>query len=320
MAHFHIKKSFFIIIISLLLCLAIILCAVLPSETELYAVSTVGGARFIKWVDFGVSYTAMKQALDYDLKSGGKYNWIELLAVSACKNGGKFQDKKCADIDKTAERLKNGETIESITSTLGYYGYYFDAYNSVLGGIVSGEGKKRNVCAFSPVARGFSYTHSDDFGVSRSYGFSRRHLGNDLMGSVGTPLVAVESGIVEQMGWNRYGGWRLGIRSFDGKRYYYYAHLRKGHPYVNGLKEGMQVRAGDVIGYMGMTGYSDEEDYNGMQKPHLHFGLELIFDESQKDSNNEIWVDVYDIVRLLSSYRSKVVKNSKENEWVRVLT
>ena len=48
-----------------------------------------------------------------------------------------------------------------------------------------------------------------------SYGFKRQHLGHDLMGQVGTPVIAVESGYVEAIGWNQYGGWRLGIRSFD---------------------------------------------------------------------------------------------------------
>ena len=57
------------------------------------------------------------------------------------------------------------------------------------------------------------------------------------MGSIGTPIIAVESGIIEQLGWNQYGGWRIGIRSFDGKRYYYYAHLRKDHPYVEGSRK-----------------------------------------------------------------------------------
>ena len=52
----------------------------------------------------------------------------------------------------------------------------------------------------------------DDFGTGRSYGFARKHLGNDLLGSMGTPIVAVESGTVEALGWNQYGGWRIGIR------------------------------------------------------------------------------------------------------------
>ena len=35
------------------------------------------------------------------------------------------------------------------------------------------------------------------------------------MAATGTPVIAVESGTVEVMGWNQYGGWRIGIRSFD---------------------------------------------------------------------------------------------------------
>lgn len=61
---------------------------------------------------------------------------------------------------------------------------------------------------------------------------------------IGTPIIAVESGYVEAIGWNQYGGWRIGIRSFDGKRYYYYAHLRQNYPYREQLKEGDVVTAG----------------------------------------------------------------------------
>jgi murein DD-endopeptidase MepM/ murein hydrolase activator NlpD len=129
------------------------------------------------------------------------------------------------------------------------------------------------------------------------------------MGSLGTPIAAVEGGRVEALGWNRYGGWRVGIRSFDGKRYYYYAHLRKDAPYAPGLQEGDIVQAGDIIGYMGRTGYSDTENTNNIDIVHLHFGLELIFDESQKDSDQEIWVDVYPIVELLSRHRVTVVRD-----------
>lgn len=101
-------------------------------------------------------------------------------------------------------------------------------------------------------------------------------------GSIGTPIVAVESGYIEALGWNQYGGWRVGIRSFDGKRYYYYAHLRKDHPYAKDLCEGQIVTAGDVIGYLGMTGYSSHENVNNINIPHLHFGVQLIFNEVQK--------------------------------------
>ena len=143
-------------------------------------------------------------------------------------------------------------------------------------------------------------------------------MGNDLIGSVGTPIVAVETGRVEALGWNQYGGWRIGIRSLDNKRYYYYAHLRKGHPYVKSLKEGDIVYAGDVIGYLGMTGYSSKEDVNNINTPHLHFGMQLIFDESQKEALAEIWIDVYRIVKLLHRNRSATSYNKDINEQERV--
>ena len=188
-----------------------------------------------------------------------------------------------------------------------------DSYNN---GTIEME-TRYGLKAYSPIAYGYSFSHYDDFGASRSYGFSRNHLGNDLLGNVGTPIVAVESGVVEMMGWNKYGGWRVGIRSFDGKRYYYYAHLRKDRPYSVNLKEGSIVEAGDVIGYLGMTGYSDKENVNGMNVPHLHFGMQLVFDESQKESNNEIWIDVYEIVKFLEHHKSPVVRDEESKEYFR---
>ena len=178
--------------------------------------------------------------------------------------------------------------------------------------------RKYGLKAFSPIAKNFPYSHYDDFGVSRSYGYRRRHLGHDMMGQTGTPVIAVESGRVEALGWNQYGGWRIGIRSFDGKRYYYYAHLRKDYPYQSNLKEGSLVTAGDVIGYLGHTGYSSTENTNNIAEPHLHFGLQLIFDESQKEGNNEIWIDCYELIRFLAINRSETVKKEGTKEWTRV--
>jgi len=116
--------------------------------------------------------------------------------------------------------------------------------------------------------------------------------------------MAVEGGTVTELGWNRYGGWRIGITSKDTKRFYYYAHLRKNKPFAEGLAKGSEVRAGQLIGYLGATGYSDKENANMKCNAHLHFGLQLIFDESQKDCNSEIWIDVYPLVRFLSKNRA----------------
>lgn len=286
---------------------------------------------YIKWVDFNVSYEALCKAYEYDVESYGKevhLNWIELLAYIAAKSGGDFDSGAAADISRVAEQLLDKQTtMEELTADLKYYNYYLEAYTAVLGGFVGeyeiqekpdGEFEKRyGLKAFSPIAKGFEYSDYDDFGVSRSYGYRRQHLGHDMMGQVGTPIIAVESGYVEALGWNQYGGWRIGIRSLDGKRYYYYAHLRQNYPYQGKLKEGDAVTAGDVIGYMGHTGYSTEENVNNIDTVHLHFGLQLIFDESQKEGNNEIWVDCYDLTRFLYKNRSEVHKVEGTKEWKR---
>lgn len=278
---------------------------------------------YLKWMTFDVPEAAMEKAMNIDIKSHGTtspINWIDLLSYLAAKYYGRWDKYKSKDMDDIVEKLNSGEKIETIAAGMKYYGFYHMAYDAVLHGFIgeykaeenAGSGKlieKYGMLVYSPIAKGYSYSHYDDFGDSRSFGFKRKHTGNDLLGSVGTPIIAVESGYVECMGWNRYGGWRIGIRSFDRKRYYYYAHLRKDHPYVKNLKQGMLVRAGEVIGYLGMTGYSYHENVNKMTKPHLHFGMQIIFDESQKDGINQIWIDVYDIVNFLSKNRASVAKD-----------
>jgi len=274
-------------------------------------------AETIKWVDFQVPYESLQYALDADISTDEQEKhipWIDALALAACRSGGRCG---LATVKKAVSDLKGDRSPQELLGdTAKYYAYYHEAYTAALGGLVGsyaieidGQWKSAyGLKAFSPIAAGYGYSHCSDFGVSRSFGFSRKHLGNDLMGGLGTPIVAVEGGVVEAMGWNRYGGWRIGIRSFDSRRYYYYAHLQKDRPFAEGLQPGDMVQAGDIIGFMGRTGYSDRENTNNIETVHLHFGLQLIFDESQKECLSEIWIDVYDIVRLLSSHRSSVVR------------
>ena len=279
----------------------------------------------IKWVDFDVPYESLKYAMDTDIatfEQDKHIGWIDALALAACRTGG-----KCGleSVKKAVQELKGDKSPEEILgSTFKYYEYYHRAYSAVLGGLLGSFAIEKDgqwlpsygLKAYSPIASGYGYSHCDDFGFSRSFGFSRKHRGNDLMGGLGTPIIAVEGGVVEAMGWNRYGGWRIGIRSFDSRRYYYYAHLQKDHPYMEGLSVGDTVDAGDIIGFMGRTGYSDKENVNNIGTVHLHFGMQLVFDESQKETDAEIWVDVYDIVRLLAAHRSSVARTPEG--WHRV--
>ena len=271
----------------------------------------------IRWVDFQVPYASMKYALERDTATFDEekhLSWIDILAVAACRTGGRCGLEA---VKQAAKDMAGDEAPEKILGTLyKYYDYYHRAYTAALGGLVGSYAIEKDgqwvaaygLKAFSPIAAGYGYSHCDDFGVGRSFGFQRKHLGHDLMGSLGTPVVAVEGGIVEALGWNRYGGWRIGIRSFDSRRYYYYAHLQKDMPFAPGLAEGDIVQAGQLIGFMGRTGYSDRENTNNIETVHLHFGMQLVFDESQKECLSEIWIDVYDIVRLLGTHTSSYRK------------
>jgi len=302
------------ILVLLLLCLVI----ALPVRAET-----------IRWVDFQVPYESLKYAMNTDIATAQQekhISWVDILSLAACRTGG-----KCGlnSVKKAVKELQSDKSPEDLLGELyKYYNYYHQAYSAILGGIlgsyavrIDGQWKPTyGMKAFSPIAEGYGYSHCSDFGNSRSFGFTRKHLGNDLMGGLSTPIIAVEGGVIEAMGWNRYGGWRIGIRSFDSKRYYYYAHLQKDKPFAPGLREGDTVKAGDLIGFMGRTGYSDKENVNNIQTVHLHFGMQLVFDESQKECNSEIWIDVYNLVRLLNSHRSTVQKDTsgwkRKNDFV----
>lgn len=104
-----------------------------------------------------------------------------------------------------------------------------------------------------PISGGARYTN--DYAEPRSGG--RSHQGNDLFNEEGTPLVAVDDGDI-RFGTDPLGGNVANLRSPDGTRYYY-AHL-------SGFEgQNRQVRAGEVIGYLGKTGNA------ATTAPHLHF-------------------------------------------------
>jgi murein DD-endopeptidase MepM/ murein hydrolase activator NlpD len=102
----------------------------------------------------------------------------------------------------------------------------------------------------------------DNFDETR--GGTRRHEALDIMAARGTPVFAVDDGRVAKLFHSAAGG--ITIYQFDpDERYaYYYAHL---DAYAKGLVEGMVVRRGDVVGYVGSTGNAPAN------APHLHFTI-----------------------------------------------
>lgn len=103
----------------------------------------------------------------------------------------------------------------------------------------------------------------DSWGDERAGG-ARAHHGTDLMAARGTPVVAAADGTVEKLFQSHDGGTTLYVRSSDGAWSYYYAHLAG---YAAGMREGLRVRAGDTLGYVGDSGNA------GAGNTHLHFGV-----------------------------------------------
>ncbi|NUT55635.1 MAG: peptidoglycan DD-metalloendopeptidase family protein [Thermoleophilia bacterium] len=89
------------------------------------------------------------------------------------------------------------------------------------------------------------------------------HHGQDIFAPLGAPLLAVADGTLFSIGWNERGGYRLWLRDRQGNQFYY-AHLSAFSPLA---VDGNEVKAGDVVGFLGNTGDAQTTPY------HLHFEI-----------------------------------------------
>lgn len=124
----------------------------------------------------------------------------------------------------------------------------------------------------------------------RSFGGKRGHEGTDLMASLNErgryPVVSITDGVVEKVGWLKLGGYRIGIRSPSGG-YFYYAHL---YDYAREFQEGEEVKAGELLGFMGDSGYGEQEGTIGQFAVHLHVGIYVEGNQGEEVSVNPYWV------------------------------
>lgn len=141
-------------------------------------------------------------------------------------------------------------------------------------------------------------SYVDSWMYERTYGGKRGHEGTDLMASENIrgyyPVVSITDGIVLHKGWLEQGGYRIGITA-PGGAYFYYAHLDS---YAD-LNIGDSVKAGDLLGFMGDTGYSKIEGTTGNFPVHLHLGIYLT------ESGKEISVNPYPILQYLETKKLK---------------
>ncbi|COF82235.1 Glycyl-glycine endopeptidase ALE-1 precursor [Streptococcus pneumoniae] len=111
------------------------------------------------------------------------------------------------------------------------------------------------------------------------------------------PVRSTCYGIIETKGWNRLGGWRIGIRDLH-NNYHYYAHLGG---FSKEIQLGQIVEPGKVIGFVGSTGYGPPGTA-GKFPPHLHFGM-------YKDNGYTEWA--FDPYMHLSLWERKERANTK---------
>ncbi len=209
--------------------------------------------------------------LEQFCKETGK-DFIEEVTIRAI-----IYDYEIKDIDRQIYCPIDNRFVEDIEN-LTFYHKVYEIYRSVLEDV-----------RYFPLPMdlvGMETTNFEDsFGDARTYGGERKHEGTDIIPSINErgyfPVLSVSDGVVENLGWLELGGWRIGIYS-DSGGYYYYAHLES---YAPGLKEGDRVMAGQLLGFMGDTGYGKKEGTKGKFIVHLHFGIYVDVDDKQVSVN-----------------------------------
>nr|WP_302328559.1 M23 family metallopeptidase [Salirhabdus salicampi] len=143
-----------------------------------------------------------------------------------------------------------------------------------------------------PVPPNANYSYRNTWGDPRGFGGRRIHEGTDIFANYGVPVRSTTYGIVEMKGWNKFGGWRIGIRDTH-NIYHYYAHLQS---YQKDVKLGQIVKPGDIIGYVGSSGYGPKGT-SGKFPPHLHYGM------YRDNGKNEWSFDPYPLLRKWEKQR-----------------
>jgi len=121
------------------------------------------------------------------------------------------------------------------------------------------EGKSIEKSLMRTPINGAKLSSRYGFRIHPIIGYNQMHQGTDFAAPTGTPIMASGSGTIE------YSGWKGGYGKFISIRHSpvyqtNYAHLQD---YAKGIRRGIKVQQGQVIGYLGSTGSSTG--------PHLHY-------------------------------------------------
>ncbi|MED1468756.1 M23 family metallopeptidase [Bacillus salipaludis] len=185
---------------------------------------------------------------------------------------GKADSKNDEDVLYTFAHYLLSYGLDHDNLKIGLWNYY---HRDKTVGIIAGKAKvyrhfgRLNLDdqAF-PMPIRANHSYRSTWGDARGWGGRRIHEGTDIFAGYGVPVRATKYGIVEMKGWNKFGGWRIGIRDIN-NTYHYFAHL---NGFAKDLSVGQVVEPGMVIGSVGSSGYGPPGT-SGKFPPHLHYGM-----------------------------------------------
>ena len=171
----------------------------------------------------------------------------------------KFQIMYEVFIDKNKKVIETGEILYANLKLSGQDNplYYFNEEDHE--GHYDKNGKSVQKALMKTPINGARLSSS--FGMRKHPidGFNKMHRGTDFAAPKGTPIMASGNGIIKKVGWCGGGGNCIKIRH-NSTYETVYAHMSK---FARGIKNGVRVKQGQIIGYVGSTGKSTG--------PHLHY-------------------------------------------------
>ncbi len=262
----------------------------------------------------------------------GKSKFVGLISLLGAKYDGDWSSFEFEDANDFLNRLKKGVLESELSKPYENYDYFKKIYSVLFGDMVGSYriSKKFNennepvfddmvgLKSYFPIPYDFSATFCDDYEPENKYLSSKFHLGVDVFAKIKTPIVAVESGIVEDCGKTEEFGWQVSIKSFDGLRTLHYSNCFGAHPFSERIRPGALVKAGQVIGYVGATSCCKQKTVRAKNCPHLHFAVSLNLKFGNR--SKKVWINPYNILQFLQHHKSVVVKRADsfdfENKYV----
>ena len=239
--------------------------------------------------------------------AGNVYYYDEITASAYWKSIKRtFNVASGYNVLEATVRTNDGESTEVIYSSHDVVSFKEDT------GAIKIKYQKYKLKAFFPVAKEYIESFSDDYGAGRIHdGKAASHEGNDIFGERNTPILAIEDCTIEKIGWNSFGGWRIQLISSDGHRKYYYAHMESYADYLQNFKDmsgkvvdnpGINIKAGEIIGYVGSSGSFNSNTPPGEDTgtpPHIHLQMWVV--SKGWFSDKETLINPYYCLKLLET-------------------